>query len=79
VPVISEDSQRDGLAAADAGRIQPEPDEQQLERIIGDMAMLAVKLRKPLSRLMPVKGKSKGEKTEFKSPFLVNTALQTLP
>lgn len=53
---------------------------EQLERIVGDMAMLAVKLRKPLSaRLMPVKGKREGERTEFKDPSLVNTTLQPLP
>jgi hypothetical protein len=53
---------------------------EQLERIIGDMASLAVKLRKPLSaRLMPVAGKKAGERTEFNDPFLVNTTLQPLP
>jgi hypothetical protein len=53
---------------------------EQLERIIGDMASLAFKLRKPLSaRLMPVKGKKAGDKTEFNDPFLVNAVLQQLP
>jgi hypothetical protein len=53
---------------------------EQLERIIGDMASLAFKLRKPLSaRLMPVKGKKAGDKTEFNDPFLVNAVLQPLP
>lgn len=53
---------------------------QQLERIIGDVASLAVKLRKPLSvRLLPVAGKKAGERTEFDSPFLVNATLQPLP
>ncbi len=52
---------------------------EQLERIIGDMASLAVKLRKPLSaRLMPVKGKKAGDNTEFNDPFLVNAVLQPL-
>ncbi len=52
---------------------------EQLERIIGDMASLAFKLRKPLSaRLMPVKGKKAGDKTEFNDPFLVNAVLQPL-
>ncbi|HXE76484.1 MAG TPA: DUF711 family protein [Candidatus Xenobia bacterium] len=52
---------------------------EQLERIIGDMASLAVKLRKPLSaRLMPVRGKKAGDKTEFNDPFLVNAEIQPL-
>lgn len=53
---------------------------EQIERIIGDMASLAVKLHKPLSaRLMPVAGKKAGERTEFDDPFIVNTVLQPLP
>jgi uncharacterized protein (UPF0210 family) len=54
--------------------------EQQLARIIGDMATLAVKLKKPLTaRLLPVAGKKPGERTEFDDPFLVNTTLHPLP
>jgi uncharacterized protein (UPF0210 family) len=46
----------------------------------GDMATLAVKLGKPLSaRLMPVKGKGKGDRTSFQDPSMVNTTLQPLP
>jgi len=53
---------------------------EQLERMIGDMATLAVKLHKPLSaRLLPVAGKKAGERTEFQDPFLVNAILQPLP
>ncbi len=53
---------------------------QQLEKIIGDMATLAVKLKKPLSaRLLPVAGKKAGDRTEFDDPFLVNAVLQPLP
>jgi len=53
---------------------------EQLERIIGDMASLAFRLRKPLSaRLMPVKGKKAGDRTDFNDPFLVNAVLQPLP
>ena len=53
---------------------------EQLERMIGDMATLAVKLHKPLSaRLLPVAGKKAGERTEFEDPFLVNATLQPLP
>ncbi|MBI3404812.1 MAG: DUF711 family protein [Acidobacteria bacterium] len=52
----------------------------QLEKIIGDMATLAVKLKKPLSaRLLPVAGKKAGEKTDFDDPYLVNAILQPLP
>jgi len=54
--------------------------EEQLERILGDMATLAFKWKKPLTaRLMPVKGKKAGEQTTFDDPFLVNTTLQALP
>lgn len=50
-----------------------------LERVIGDMASLAVKLHKPLSaRLMPVAGKKAGERTDFSNPYLVNVSLQPL-
>jgi uncharacterized protein len=53
---------------------------EQLERMIGDMATLAVKLQKPLSaRLLPVAGKKAGDRTEFQDPFLVNAILQPLP
>ncbi len=51
----------------------------QLERIIGDMATLAVKWHKPLSaRLLPVAGKQAGDQTEFEDPFLVNAKIQDL-
>ena len=50
-----------------------------LERIIGDVATLAVKWHKPLSaRLLPVAGKQAGEMTEFDDPFLVNAKIQDL-
>lgn len=53
---------------------------EQLERMVGDMATLAVKLGKPLSaRLMPVNGKRKGDRTSFQDPSIVNTTLQPLP
>jgi hypothetical protein len=53
---------------------------EQLERILGDVASLAVKLRKPLSaRLMRVPGKRAGQRTEFDDPFLVNATIQPLP
>jgi uncharacterized protein (UPF0210 family) len=54
--------------------------QEQLARIIGDMASLAVKLQKPLSaRLLPVAGKKAGERTEFDDPFLVNATIRPLP
>lgn len=53
--------------------------EQQMARIIGDVASLAVKWHKPLSaRLMPAPGKKVGDATEFASPYVVNVTLQPL-
>lgn len=52
----------------------------QLEKMIGDMASLAFKWRKPLSaRLQPEEGKKAGEQTDFDNPFLVNATIQPLP
>lgn len=54
--------------------------EAQLARIFGDVASLAFKWHKPLSaRLLPVKGKKAGERTEFSSQYLFNTQLHALP
>jgi len=54
--------------------------EKQLARILGDMATLAVKWKKPLSaRLQPVAGKKAGDRTDYNDPFLVNATLQKLP
>ena len=53
---------------------------QQLERIIGDVANLSVKLSKPLSaRLLPIAGAKPGDQTSFDDPNLVNTVIQRLP
>lgn len=53
--------------------------EEQLALIIGDVASLAFKWRKPLSaRLLPVTGKGPGDRTEFDDPFLVNAIIQPL-
>ena len=53
---------------------------EQLERMIADMATLAVKWHKPLSaRLLPATGKSEGDRTEFDNPSLVNATLRPLP
>ncbi|HKS74912.1 MAG TPA: DUF711 family protein [Terriglobales bacterium] len=54
--------------------------EEQLDRIIGDMASLAYKWKKPLSaRLQPVAGKKAGDKTDFHDPHLVDAIIQKLP
>lgn len=53
--------------------------EEQLTRIIGDVAVLAYKWRKPLTaRLQPVHGRKAGELTQFDDPTLVNAKLQAL-
>ena len=52
----------------------------QMTRILGDVASLAWKWKKPLSaRLQPVAGKKAGDQTEFSSPYLFNTTLHALP
>jgi len=52
---------------------------QQIERMLGDVATLAVKWKKPLTaRLLPVKGKRAGDRTAFDDPFLVNTTIRAL-
>jgi uncharacterized protein (UPF0210 family) len=51
----------------------------ELTRLICDMATLAVRLKKPLSaRLLPVPGKGAGERTDFSSPYIVNTLIKPL-
>jgi uncharacterized protein len=53
---------------------------EQMMRIFGDVASLAIKWNKPLSaRLQPVKDKKPGDRTEFEAPDLFNTTLQALP
>ena len=50
---------------------------EQMVRIMGDVAALAWKWKKPLSvRLQPVQGRKPGESTEFNSPYLFNTTLR---
>ena len=54
--------------------------QEQLERIIGDVASLAFKWHKPLTaRLQPVAGKKAGNMTDFDDPYLVNTLIRPLP
>jgi uncharacterized protein (UPF0210 family) len=53
---------------------------EQLERILSDVASLAVKWNKPLSaRLQPVQGKRPGDQTDFQDPYLFNTTVHPLP
>jgi len=53
---------------------------EQMERIYGDVASLAVKWNKPLSaRLQPVPGKKAGDMTEYQDPFLFNTVIHAAP
>jgi uncharacterized protein len=54
--------------------------EDQVARIIGDVATLAFKWKKPLTaRLQPVNGRTAGEMSDFDDPFLTNAKLQPLP
>jgi uncharacterized protein len=53
---------------------------EQIERIFGDVASLAMKWNKPLSaRLQPLQDKKPGDQTAFQDPFLFNTTLHPLP
>jgi uncharacterized protein (UPF0210 family) len=53
---------------------------EQIERIFSDIASLAFKWNKPLAgRILPVKGKKAGDKTDFQDPYLFNTVLRPLP
>ena len=50
---------------------------EQMARIMGDVASLAWKWKKPLTaRLQPVQGRRAGEQTQFDSPYLFNTTLR---
>ena len=54
--------------------------EEQLTRILGDVAWLAFRWNKPLAaRLLPAPGKRAGEQTEFSSGALTKTKIQPLP
>jgi uncharacterized protein (UPF0210 family) len=53
---------------------------EQIERIFGDVASLALKWNKPLSaRLQPVQGKKAGDRTDFQDPYLFNTTIHPVP
>jgi uncharacterized protein len=54
--------------------------EEQIARILGDVAWLAYRWNKPLAaRLLPVPGKRVGDQTEFTNANLVRTIIQPLP
>jgi Uncharacterized conserved protein len=54
--------------------------QEQLERIFGDVAVLATKWNKPLSaRLQPVKDKKIGDTTDYQDPYLFNTTIHPAP
>src|SRR2546427_989869 len=54
--------------------------EEQIARILGDVAWLAYRWNKPLAaRLLPAPGKRIGDQTEFANPSLTNTTIQPLP
>ena len=64
----------------DVAPLPGDTSEAQLSSILRDVASLAYKWHKPLSaRLLPVKGKKPGDRTEFKDPFLVNAVIQAVP
>jgi uncharacterized protein (UPF0210 family) len=50
---------------------------EQIEKIVGDVASLSVKHRKPLAiRLLPIPGKKAGEQINFNHPALSSMKLQ---
>jgi uncharacterized protein len=54
--------------------------EEQIARILGDVAALASKWKKPLTaRLLPARGKVVGDISEFEDPYLTNAKIQALP
>jgi uncharacterized protein (UPF0210 family) len=53
--------------------------QEDLAALICDVGALAARLRKPLSaRILPVPGKRAGERSDFDSPYLVNTLIKAL-
>jgi uncharacterized protein len=54
--------------------------EEQIARILGDVAWLAFRWNKPLAaRLLPAPGRTPGDHTEFSGSMLVKTRIQALP
>ena len=65
---------------ADTVPLPGDVSEEQIQRILGDVATLAYKWNKPLAgRLLPAPGKRAGDKTEFSGGLLTNTTVQPLP
>lgn len=51
----------------------------QLEALMLDVGVMAIKLKKPLSvRLLAVPGKAAGERTQFESPYICNSKVMAL-
>ena len=54
--------------------------EEQIAKILGDVAWLAHRWNKPLAaRLLPAPGKRAGEETTFSGGMLVKTTIQGMP
>jgi uncharacterized protein (UPF0210 family) len=65
---------------ADTVPLPGDVSEEQIARILGDVAWLAYKWNKPLAaRLLPAPGKQAGQPTEFTGGALTNTTVQPLP
>ena len=65
---------------ADTVPLPGDVSEEQIARILGDVAWLAYKWNKPLAaRLLPAPGKHAGQQTEFSGGALTNTMVQPLP
>jgi uncharacterized protein (UPF0210 family) len=64
---------------ADTVPLPGDVSEEQIARILSDVAWLAYKWNKPLAaRLLPAPGKHAGQQTEFSGGFLTNTIVQPL-
>lgn len=64
---------------ADTVPLPGDVSEEQIGRILGDVAWLAYKWNKPLAaRLLPAPGKKAGQQTEFTGAALTNTVVQPL-
>jgi len=64
---------------ADTVPLPGDVSEEQIARILGDVAWLAYKWNKPLAaRLLPAPGKKAGQQTEFSGGALTNTMVQPL-
>jgi uncharacterized protein (UPF0210 family) len=51
----------------------------QIEALMLDVGVMALKLKKPLSvRILPIPGKRAGELTQFESPYICNSRVMTL-